>query len=370
MKERLIVNLDYCGTCRGTCPTCVLTLDERLSTKPLMQTDDIVSAFTDIFSHYGTSFKRFVVGFGRGNHLVLGGETIDDILDVVDFIENQVVSEEMLIEVSTSLVGKIDKQIQRAIQIIEAAKRRGLRADFRFVVVANVGVSSHKYWQNVVKFMDALIEYRGGNYSGTGDIIQINLALNDLPELSSLKDTVFKYRSPLNIAWVPAFDKDAGNAAQRDKLEEWLAVFYESGEENGLDTNISNWGNRSIKFKEYSVSEFDAQISVSGDTLLYVSTDGSYHYGYPTIMADMDPVRFDPLSIKDGNLRQSSISNDKDYMSLLRHRGCRECPYFTSCVHSGGYRIALIAARNAAKKSNMCLSGLRSAFGKMDNKNV
>lgn len=367
VKDKVIVNLDYCGSCRGTCPTCVLTVEERLNNFPLMNKNTVIKGFEKVIDSIGNEYDNFIVGFGRGNHLVLDEYTVNEIVDICHYIEDVVFAREYLYEISTSLVGKIDKQIERAKLILDTAKQSGLKGDFRFVIVANVGVSSPNYWRNVQKFMDSMIEFRGGNIDGSGDIIQINLAIDSLPDLDWLGKYIFSYRNPINIAWVPYFDEHKSNPELMRNFENWMVEFVRTSHEKDLDTNIVNWGENSIQYLNQPIVDLEIQIETSSNSLLYISTDGEFHNGYPTIMADMDPVRFDPESSSLDNDRQSNLSNKGDFMRLMKFKSCRECKYFNACVHSGGYRIALINSRYNERKIDFCLNGLRKSFEYLEN---
>lgn len=366
--ESLIVNVDYCGTCRGTCPTCVLTKDERLLNKPLTNSELVIKALRDISSKYGKVHDSFIFGFGRGNHLVLPDSTIPEMLEILGSIDELYEAEEFLIEISTSLVGKIDPQIDRAKTLIDTINKSFSNFDVRFVVVANVGVSSEKYWQNVFKFLSAIEEHRGGIDDGNGDIVQINVSLDSLPDLQWLEEFFKDFPSPLNIAWVPAFDVNSGKKEFMDRFEHWLGGFYEMTLRNDLDTNIRNWGHRSMRYNDSDLKELMDNAIHSSKSLLYVDPQGNYHNGYPTIMADMDPIRFDPHAAELHNgSRKSILNNDgKEILNLLKNKACRQCKYISACYHSGGYRLSLISMRYNKNNDSMCLNGLRQTFERME----
>ena len=366
--ESLIVNVDFCGTCRGTCPTCVLTKDERLTNAPLTTPDLVISALMDIKNKYGSQHESFIFGFGRGNHLVLPEYTVEQMMEIMDFIHENFDAHEYLIEVSTSLVGKIIPQIERAKLIIDKISDRYHKFDIRYVVVANVGVSSPKYWENVFLFLNELKQHRGGDYDGNGDIVQVNLSIDNLPDLDWFESYFKDFSSPLNIAWVPSFDSNTGNKKFMDDFENWMLRFYEISISNNLDTNIINWALRSIKFNNFSLNELIDNALHSSKSLLYIDPYGVYHNGYPTIMADMDPVRFDPFAATLNNSERKSTlhNNGKDILNLLRNKSCRQCKYISTCYHSGGYRISLISMRYNENNEPMCLNGLRKTFERIE----
>lgn len=368
-KDTLIVNIDYCGSCRGTCPTCVLTKDERLTNNPLVEAEIVKNALQEISEKIEKEPRRLVLGLGRANHLVLPKYTVDEIVDILSFSEKCFDSDEYLVEISTSLVGKMDLQIERAINIIEKARSKNTGFDVKFLVVANMGLTSPKYWENVKYFLDSLTNYRGGRTNENGDILQINVSLDSLPNLEWMEDYLKEHMSPVNIAWVPGFDKDTGKFDYMRNFEDWMERFYLMSKRLGLDTNIVNWGENSINYMNDSINTLvDNAIESGSRSLVYVNTDGKYHKGYPTIMADMDPIRFDPdiATLKPAEVMSNLIKDGKEVYDLIKHKGCRNCKYLSSCFHSGGYKIAHISQRHRKENKDFCLNGLRRVFERVE----
>jgi ferredoxin len=367
-KDTLIINVDYCGSCRGTCPTCVLTKDERLTNEPLMNINDIKDALKRISVDIDNAPRRLVLGMGRANHLVLPEYTIHEIIEILQYAKECFKSEEYLVEISTSLVGKMDFQINRAKKILDKAKEKIPDFDVKYLVVANMGLSSPKYWDNVKKFLDSIEMYRGGKKEESGDIIQINLSLDSLPDINWMEEYLNDHMSPVNIAWVPGFDKDTSKQKYMEDFENWMVEFYNMSKRIKLDTNIINWGERSIGFNSDSLDELIDNAKESENRLIYISTNGSYHKGYPTIMADMDPIRFDPdmVELNPNETKSNLIKDGKEIYDLIKHKGCRSCKYISSCYHSGGYKIALISQRYKTENKNICLNGLRKTFERIE----
>lgn len=362
--ETLIVNVDYCGTCAGTCPTCVLSKDERLSQVPLISTNLIDDALCAISNEIFKSPKQIALGLGRGNHLVMNENSISDITEVAISVLKHFHSAEYSFEISTSLVGKIDRQIDRAKLLInEINSKTSGKVDVRFVVVANATLSSPKYWDNVKKFLNDLSLYRKTlNLKETGDIVQINLSLSEMPDPHFIAEKMGNHGSPLNIAWVPAFDEYAKHNDYLAKIGTWLTEFYLISKEKKYDCNLITWGERALRAKDFTMEDLKEHSEFSSKSLIYISQDGQWHNGFPTILADFDPIRFDPES------RNSSNNVIKDLSKMMKNPFCRSCDYLQSCIYSGGHKISLVVQRNKSL-NNVCYNGLSDLFKEIE-KNV
>ena len=176
----LIVATDYATTCSGTCPTCVLTAMERRRSYPATTPEKIISGLEAAAIEYGR-VGTLALGIGRANVLDLPESSIDEIGRIVKGAAACFECDELVVEVTTSLVGNIDRQIARARAILEASAQWG--CDVRFVVVTNTALHSEKYWRNVDLFYRAMSDLRGGMHSEeSGDIIQLALAADSLPD--------------------------------------------------------------------------------------------------------------------------------------------------------------------------------------------
>lgn len=359
--ETLIVALDYCLSCHGTCPTCVLTKDERLLQKPAMSVRTAISALETIAPMY-PSIGHLALGVGRGNNLMLPRDSIEDYLTISEAAERLMRFDNAVMEISTSLVGKIEPQIARASEIIEAFRMRKRRIDPRFVVVANTALASQKYWENLDLFLNAMEAARGGRRDGTGDIMQLNLATDSLPDVAALCETLSAYRFPVNLAWTPAFDAGSRTEQGLEAITRWIGDFYSAAKRIGFDTNVVTRIASTISLGIDTIPEAVANVAGSASNTVYVAPDGKWHEGFASVLAEMDPVRYDPLSVRDDG-RNKVIGDMRAEVSRISKNGaCMNCPHIPLCIATGAHKIGLIALRGHPNGTNACPSGMRNAF--------
>ena len=358
--ESLIINLDYCLSCRGTCPTCVLGREERLSTQPALNVRDAVAAIEDIAPRYRV-IGHLALGVGRGNNLMLPEESIGDYLTLAKAAERALKFRDAVMEISTSLVGKIEPQIERAVRIVRAFLREERRIDPRFVVVANTALSSEPYWRNLDRFIRELEQERGGHSDGNGDILQLNLATATLPDAEVLCRFLVDHRIPINLTWTPAFDPGAATEDGLRRLEEWIGRFYVLALKSGIDANVVNRIKAARELSIDSLPEAAETVMNSADNVIYVAPDGSWHHGFTSVLAEMDPVRYDPVCVGDGHARVvGDVRNE--LRKFARNRACAVCPQLPTCVTTGAFRVGLIALRSHPGGTSSCPSGMRAAF--------
>ena len=65
-RHSLIINLDYCGTCHGTCSGCLLSTEEKDSTESFLTLEKISHCFAEI-SKPLNYVEQLAIGIGRGN---------------------------------------------------------------------------------------------------------------------------------------------------------------------------------------------------------------------------------------------------------------------------------------------------------------
>lgn len=360
MSERdipyLIVATDYATTCSGTCPTCVLTKLERLRGYPATSAETIVEGLAAAAMEYGR-VGTLALGIGRANVLDLPESSVEEIGRIVAGAAACFEHDELVIEVSTSLVGKIDRQIARAKVIMEAAE--GWRCDVRFVIIANTALHSEKYWRNVDTFYAAMADLRGGAGSeGSGDIIQLALALDSLPDPAELARRVAGYRSPVNLTWAPAFDRGIDGEESLDRLEAWIGEWYRLTSRGEIDSSLVNRIRQNLPMADSGMPDAVAHAAESSRAVVYVGTDGSWHNGLFTVLAEMDPVRFDPSA------EVSAVAgiSATDLRRFLTNPSCASCDFSNACIASGSHRIGMITLRQFPDGTEACPSGLRAAF--------
>lgn len=352
----LIVATDYATTCSGTCPTCVLSKEERLrptaATTPELMLRGMKAA-SQTYRDVGT----LAVGIGRANVLDLPESSIDDIGKVATGVRGMFGQDETLLEVSTSLVGKIDRQTERAVRILRAAQ--SWQADVRFVVVANTALHSDKYWRNVESFLTAVEAERGAaDEDGNGDILQLALSLDSLPDPDELAARVAYQKAPTNLTWAPAFDRELSDNGALRRMGEWIGRWYEITSRSGMDSSLVNRIRQSLGMMDSGLKEAAEHAQASSAAVIYVTTDGGWHNGLFTVLAEMDPVRFDPEAAGG----QMAATTPKELRRLLSNPACRECPFVNACIASGSHRVGMMALRRFPEGTEHCPSGLRTAF--------
>lgn len=362
--DYLIVAMDYATTCAGTCPTCVLTKDER-SLKEAASTVKAVSrglkTAAEEYAHIGT----LAIGIGRANVLSLPETSIKDIVKILNCAKQVFPFEKIMCEVSTSLIGKIDNQITRAQRISQETSKIGVET--KFVVVGNTALVSEKYWKNLDQFLRAMEEFRGGrDIDDNGDILQLALSSDSLPDPEVLAQRVKDYRFPINIAWAPGHDRGARNEKNLAKIGEWLGQFYDASQIFNLDCSLNNRVDTVMSLRTNNIPSAVEQTIQSSKSIVYIDQEGEWHHGLFTVLAEMDPVRFDP--IRSGKT-MIGIS-PKEIRSLITNEACKQCPFVGPCISSGGHKIAQITLRNYLNGTTVCPSGLRGCFERSEQREI
>lgn len=146
----LIINLDFCGSCNGSCVGCLLTEEERNTEEAFLDFKKSKESLNKLKDKYSDTFvDKLVIAFGRGNTITLNEKDWHEIKKITEFIHEVIKHKEAVIECSTGLVGKIEPQIEFAKKWIDFMQPFNLR----FVVVANASLFSNKYWDNLDLFL-------------------------------------------------------------------------------------------------------------------------------------------------------------------------------------------------------------------------
>lgn len=355
--DYLIVATDYATVCAGTCPTCVLSRDERQFSGPATSVENIIMGLADTGMSYG-KVKTVAVGIGRANVLALDPSSVSDIVTILSSAKTAFPGSEIIAEISTSLIGKIEPQIARAMQIVEATDSIGI--DARFVVVANTALNSEKYWANLDRFLTELEDFRGGRErDNNGDILQLALAIDSLPDPSNLADRLGRYHFPVNITWAPGHDKGAKEVEGLERLGIWLEKFYRLTDSRDMDSSLVNRIKAAISVGQFStLPEAAHHAAQSSKAVVYIAADGQWHNGLFTALAEMDPVRFDPC----GEGRSMAAISAKELRRFITNPACAQCAFVGPCVTAGGHKIAQIALRNYSSGTSVCPNGLKGCF--------
>lgn len=354
----LIVTMDYATTCAGTCPTCVLGKAERLETGPASSVEAISAGMKAAAAHYDFA-DTLAVGIGRANVLMLPHSSVAEIVHILQVAKREFKYGSIIAEISTSLIGKIEPQIGRAKELASALEAIGV--DARFVVVGNTALVSEKYWANLDQFLGAMEEYRGGRTTeDNGDILQLALSVESLPDPMKLVARMTDYRFPINLAWAPGHDYGARSEAGLERLQDWLAAFYDLSIIHGLDSSLVNRVNAAVDIAMPTLTEAAQHAARSSEAIVYIAPDGRWHNGLFTALAEMDPIRFDPVPM---NRTMAGVSA-RELRQFMTNPACTACPFVGPCVSAGGHKIAQIALRNFAQGTQICPNGLQKAFAR------
>ncbi|MBV6633529.1 MAG: hypothetical protein KI792_10930 [Alphaproteobacteria bacterium] len=372
LLDTLIINLDYVGSCAGSCPVCALSAIERKRQQAFLNLDQIEHALDEAAAQGATQAENLVLGIGRGNVLDLGPDTADRLNEIAHAASDRFQFNHGLAEIATSVMGRLSDQIESATRIHEQMTSASHGIDPRFVVVANAANTSAKYWEHLCSFIDHMSGLRGHG-DGSGNILLINLSLGDLPPVEQLLEFVGHYRFPVNVTWAPPIDPVGNEPARYEALEEWLLKWYAASVSNGMDSSLVQRTKEAMFSNSLDMGDLRAQIDGHGNMLLVVDNTGDLHYGFSSVSADMDPVRF-ASGASQGVQQPANGENQRmvktpahELAKLVRWRTCRACPYLAACVVSGGYKSGLLTIdrlleNEAPVTADVCPSGLRSVF--------
>jgi hypothetical protein len=354
----LIVTMDYTTTCAGTCPTCVLGKAERLEAGPASTVKAITIGMKAAAAQYGYA-ETLAVGIGRANVLMLPHSSITEIIEILEVAKREFKYGSIIAEISTSLIGKIEPQIERAKEIATALE--GIGVDARFVVVGNTALVSEKYWANLDQFLGCMEEFRGGRkIEGNGDILQLALSVDSLPDPVELTSRMTGYGFPINVAWAPGHDRGARSEEGLERLKNWLGDFYDLSVVHGLDSSLVNRIDAAVDAAMPTLTEAAQHAARSSEAIVYIAPDGRWHNGLFTALAEMDPIRFDPVP---SGKTMAGVSA-RELRQFMTNPACAACPFTGPCVSAGGHKIAQISLRNFTQGTKTCPNGLQKSFAK------
>ena len=366
----LTVTVDYALGCAGTCPSCVLTDMERTSDHPATTPELVAKAMTMIAPAFGP-VETLALGIGRANVLALGEERHSEVVRIVEAAKDTFDFVHAAAEISTSLIGKVDVHVDKAVRLMDALEHTGF--DVRFVVVGNTSLVSAKYWRNLETFLRSIEARRGGaGVDGAGDILQLSLAIATLPPVEELVARVRGYKFPINLLWTPAFDEGARSEDGLRKLENWLAEFYLAAARDLLDSSLNIRVDQVSDSGLSGVADYVGYLQTSLRSIAYIAPNGSWHEGLFTVLAEMDPVRFDPGLARTGEHGKVIADPAREIMALMRNPACKACSHVGDCVAGGTYRMALTTLRRHPGGTTACPAAIRRTFeiARMQNRRI
>lgn len=237
--KSLIINLDFCGFCNGSCVGCLLTEEERKTEEAFLDFKKSKESLNKLKDKYSDNYvEKLVIAFGRGNTITLNEKDWQEIKKVTEYLREVIEHRECVIECSTGLVGKIESHIVLAKKWVDFMQPHNLR----FVIVANASLFSTKYWENLDIFFKELGTYRlnvlNEKIDNVDDILNINLHSNDLPDVNFLFNKIKEYNFPINLTLLPLyrtvlsnnktleFEYNLDTNTIYENLEDWLEKFF------------------------------------------------------------------------------------------------------------------------------------------------
>lgn len=338
--DALIINYEYCGTCRGHCTTCALTTEERATATPFLDAAQMHTALIYAASQHPQP-SMLALGIGRADVLALADQPPQAVRDILVRAADLFSGVPIIAEVATSLVGgKLDTYVRRARDWSATLGHAAPPVTVRFAIMANLELHSASYWRNVRGFLDQLAEWRGGA-DGSGDILNLNISASRLPGVADVIRRLDGIRSPINVLWNPVAQPDIRR--HLDLLGLWLAEFYQAAQSAGMDCNLINL----CDLPTPSAQEAIAQIADHPATLISMDRHGQVGEGLFTILGDMDPGRSVGMATHTPVLRRdrpAQVVSDarRESARLLRHRTCRACPHLGRCIQTGGFKLAQV----------------------------
>lgn len=346
LSKPLIINAELFLQCAGNCSGCFLTQDERFEENTHLE--NIKAPILSLLEKE-KNYSAIILGFGRGNILNLSQKGLNSLLEFMKLCESSIVDKEKIIyEVSTSLIGKIDSQIEKALYLIERNKKIYLN------VVINSEITSTNFWNNWEKLYSATSEKRKswGWKDNFGDILVLNINPKSLPNLELLNKHIHNKGSPFNISLFPFVEEEISNDDLL-KLNNWsneLLVKFK-----GKDLNIKNYLNllKTIDI-DNNINDMLNYHHQHMNSYYFVDKNGYIVEGSLSIMGEVDYIRLkEKFSINPNIINAFKI--------IQKNKVCSSCEYQKECLLSGAY-LNMLHNSDKIKDSKYCLSGYQSLF--------
>jgi exonuclease VII small subunit len=338
----LLVNVDFIGTCHGTCRGCLLTDDERLNSSPFLSYEKILKSLESLKEKTGDiNLDYSALAFGRGNTLAMDAQQWKIVQKSSERLKHLFNPKKFTLECSTGLIGKVDGLIYQAKKQVDF-----IGNELRFVVAANSDLFSPKYWDNVDSFFESMMSFRGGSsVDGSGDVLLLNLVADRLPNANELLKRIADYPFPINIALLPATHESSVIT-----LKAWLNEFYTCMKDRKFDSNLVSFID-----SDNQINLHDALIDFSDNSsrFWWINKNGELTRGVFTPFGDVDYIR---LNAKNSlNYPSNIFNNATEVLKQIRKMpSCTNCVNLNKCISSGSIALAL-----ASHKSKHCPLGLR-----------
>lgn len=347
MKSTVIINTEYFLQCHGSCAGCFLTFEERAQSNT--HGNMIARALNKLSQQLSNEYIDYLVlGFGRGNILNLPTASFDELLNMISAVKDTIKYNKITVEVSSSLIGKLDQQIEKALLLIEKDR------DIYFNVVINSEITSPQFWKNIDIFFSALSQRRKswGLLDNWGDILVLNVNPENLPDIHFLKEFTNEYGSPVNISVFP-FEKKQVSPEEMQNVNDWVSSLW--NELHDKDLNIKNFLQHFNSLDiEGSIQELKSYQTQSEKSYFFIDKNGITTQGMPSSMGEVDFLRLlDKYNIKADIIQAFRL--------MQKNTACSQCSVQKQCLATGAYLNFL---SNHAKLSDkkVCASGYQQLF--------
>lgn len=347
LSNPFIVNTELFLQCHGSCAGCFLSSEERLEETTYIE--NIKLPLLDLLErNKNKEFTHFIIGFGRGNLINMSSSSKKKLLELMQECEEIISPSLITYEVSSSLIGKIDFQIQEAVALIKKNPR------IYFNIVINSEITSKQFWLNWQKFYDATTEERKswGFSDNWGDILVLNINPSKLPNLDFIDNFFAQKGSPFNISLFPFVDKKISNE-DLINLNQWASDMWKKFKDK--DLNIKNYLRNfySINISQ-DLSDIVQYHQKTEKSYFFIDKNGKSISGSTSIMGEVDYVR---LLDKFNTIPEVKTA----IIKMQRNKICSLCEYQKECILSGAY-LNMLSNQDKIENPKACLSGYQSIF--------
>lgn len=344
--DHLIVNFDFAGGCRGSCPSCTLSESERAHPVAFLNGHQLVAGLRAALERVPEP-SFLAMGLGRGNVLSMDESAHLHIQDLMVYAKDRVPRAKRVLEISTSLIDAPRKQKNNALALMEASGNADPELELRFVVVLDASKTSLGYWSAVESFLKEMSAWRGSG-DGSGDILTVNLSLSSLIPANELLSKIDYWRGPVNLQWLASGDSVYG-VDEIVLAERWFRDFLIGAKLRNVDCSLLNVARAARDDYGQTLPEI---LENGLSRLAWVDKSGVCRHGVFTMLGD--------YAVWGGADASSSIRK------MMRHDACRACPVLLNCIRAGGFAPA---SKNVELNlpSMACPSLLRASLVELSN---
>lgn len=344
LSNPLIINAELFFQCHGNCSGCFLTSEERLEENTYLN-----KIRNPILSLLKTNKQNsaIILGFGRGNLLNLTYESLNDLLLFIENCESYI-NNNIIYEISSSLIGKIDIQIEKAKYLISKNK------NIYFNIVINSEITSSNFWNNWELFYTEISNVRKswGLLDNFGDILVLNINPKMLPDLKFIEKHIKNKGSPFNISLFPFSDSIINNEDLLI-LNNWAKELWNKF--NKKDLNIKNYLNllKNINI-DNNINDIKSYHEKNINSYYFIDKSGKIIDGSLSIMGEVDYIRLKQKYNINPNLENT-------IRKMQKTTPCNICEYQKECLLSGAY-LTMLQNSTKIKNAKYCLNGYQEIF--------